>query len=334
MFSPWSLLTLEAPPHNTWSISPKSAKENGVNIKLFQSVVNRVINALSTMDVFHQEATVLARVIYRMKSKFRNDKGLKKMVQLNQALLNYYNMDLLKEYNILKSIIRIEDGKYILPSKQMIEYVLVRTQGYVQLMARIEEVARCAGHYLKERIKLGHAWSISLFAFAVVSRLWIFSRFMIVECCEWYTKLYQCSQNLKYIGMNWLPQNQKLLHNLTSWLNLDNTICFSHDLISAVKIMKPIRTEMFYNTNELDDKHFTKKGTLETVWKTNISKLLEENDLENCKKRSVLTTKIYDDINDIGEVIDRNTLEESFPSMSSHIETSLKKKRKRAHNCT
>ncbi|XP_020297103.1 uncharacterized protein LOC109861733 isoform X3 [Pseudomyrmex gracilis] len=301
MFSPWSLLTLEAPPHNTWSISPKSAKENGVNIKLFQSVVNRVINALSTMDVFHQEATVLARVIYRMKSKFRNDK---------------------------------EDGKYILPSKQMIEYVLVRTQGYVQLMARIEEVARCAGHYLKERIKLGHAWSISLFAFAVVSRLWIFSRFMIVECCEWYTKLYQCSQNLKYIGMNWLPQNQKLLHNLTSWLNLDNTICFSHDLISAVKIMKPIRTEMFYNTNELDDKHFTKKGTLETVWKTNISKLLEENDLENCKKRSVLTTKIYDDINDIGEVIDRNTLEESFPSMSSHIETSLKKKRKRAHNCT
>lgn len=57
---------------------------------------------------------------------------------------------------------------------------------------------------------------------------------------------------------------------------------------------------MFYNTNELDDKHFTKKGTLETVWKTNISKLLEENDLENCKKRSVLTTKIYDDINDIG----------------------------------
>lgn len=37
---------------------------------------------------------------------------------------------------------------------------------------------------------------------------------------------------------------------------------------------------------------------------------------------------------DFAEVIDRNTLEESFPSMSSHIETSLKKKRKRAHNCT
>lgn len=124
------------------------------------------------MDVFHQEATVLTRVIYRMKSKFRNDKGLKKMVQLNQALLNYYNMDLLKDYNTLRSMIEEEDEKYILPSKQMLEYVLVRTQGYVQLMARIEEVAKCAGYHLRERIKLGHAWSISLFAFAIVSRLW------------------------------------------------------------------------------------------------------------------------------------------------------------------
>lgn len=124
------------------------------------------------MDILHTEATALSRLIYRMKSKFRNDKGLKSMVKLNKALINYYNMFLPEAYKNLESIIEMEDGTYILPSKQMIQYVLVRTQGFAKLMSQIGNTARYAAHFFKARISLGHAWSIALLAYANVSRIW------------------------------------------------------------------------------------------------------------------------------------------------------------------
>lgn len=124
------------------------------------------------MDILHGEAAALSRLIYRMKNKFRNDKGLRSMVALNKALINYYNMSLLKEYKDLQSIIEVEDGVYILPSKQMLEYILVRTQGFAKLMTKVESIAKYAAHFLKARINLGHAWSIAIIAYATVSRIW------------------------------------------------------------------------------------------------------------------------------------------------------------------
>lgn len=135
-------------------------------------VLNTAINDLESMDILHGEAAVLSRLIYRMKNKFRNDKGLRSMVALNKALINYYNMSLLKEYKDLQSIIEMEDGVYILPSKQMLEYVLVRTQGFAKLMTKVESIARYTAHFLKARINLGHAWSIAIIAYATVSRIW------------------------------------------------------------------------------------------------------------------------------------------------------------------
>lgn len=130
------------------------------------------IKDFKSMDILHKEAAVLSRLIYRMKNKFRNDKGLKSMIALNKALINYHNMSLPKAYENLQSIIEMEDEMYILPSKQMLEYVLVRTQGFAKLMAKIGNIAKYAAYFFKERMTLGHAWSIALLAYANVSRIW------------------------------------------------------------------------------------------------------------------------------------------------------------------
>jgi len=138
----------------------------------FLPLIDKVIKILSEMDVFHKEATVLGRLIYRMKSKFRNDKGLKSMAQLNKTLITYNTLSLVEEYKTLQNYIQKENGTLSLPSRQMLEYVLVRTQGSAKLMAKIEETARYAGHFLKARMVLGHAWNISIIAYACVSRIW------------------------------------------------------------------------------------------------------------------------------------------------------------------
>lgn len=124
------------------------------------------------MSILDVEAAFLSRLIYRMKNKFRSDKGLKSMEKVNRALLNYLNMALVESYKDLKSYIHIEDKMLTLPSRQLLEYVLVRTQGFAKLMERIEQVARYSGHFLMTRIGLGHAWSITLIAYANVSRIW------------------------------------------------------------------------------------------------------------------------------------------------------------------
>lgn len=144
----------------------------GVNINQFKAVLTTAIHELESMDDLHMNATVLSRLIYRMKSKFRNDKGLKYMMKLNKALLNYYNMSLKVEYMNLQSDLQMEDGIYRLPSRQSLEYVLVRTQGFGKLLTRIEEISKYVSHFLKARIKLGHAWSVALIAYATTSRIW------------------------------------------------------------------------------------------------------------------------------------------------------------------
>lgn len=94
------------------------------------------------------------------------------MEKVNRGLLNYLSLSLLKELEKLKDFIEKEDGYLVLPSKQLLEYVLVRTQGFSKLLVRIAETARIAGHFFKIRIDIGHAWGLAIIAYAILSRIW------------------------------------------------------------------------------------------------------------------------------------------------------------------
>lgn len=151
----------------------------GVDINQFKALLTTAIHDLESMSDLHVNAAVLSRLIYRMKSKFRNDKGLRYMIKLNKALLNYHNMSLKKEYTTLRFNLRMEDGMYVLPSRQRLEYVLAKTQGFGKLVARIEEISKCTSHLLKARINVGHAWNVALIAYATTSRIW----YCLSKCC-------------------------------------------------------------------------------------------------------------------------------------------------------
>jgi len=144
----------------------------GVDVTQFKTVLGTAIHDLESMNDLHINAAFLSRLIYRMKSKFRNDKGLRYMIKLNKALLNYYNMSLKNDYTTLRSHLEMVDGMYVLPSRQSLEYVLARTQGFGKLMTRIEEISKYASHFLKSRMKLGHAWNVALMAYATTTRIW------------------------------------------------------------------------------------------------------------------------------------------------------------------
>lgn len=107
-----------------------------------------------------------------MKWKFRNDKGFKNMEKINRSLLNYLNLSIEREFDYLKDNIIIDKNNIQLPSKQMLDYVLVKIQGFAKLMCKIESTCMDAAKFFKSRINVGHAWTISLIAYSVISRIW------------------------------------------------------------------------------------------------------------------------------------------------------------------
>lgn len=138
----------------------------------FLLTLDKIIKDITSQELLHKEAAILSRLIYRMKRKFRNDKGVKSMSKINKVLLKYLSLSLEKEYENLKNYVEIDEKYITLSSKQMVEYVLVKTQGFAKLMLRLEEVSKHAAYFLKCRINLGHAWSTAIIAYAVVSRIW------------------------------------------------------------------------------------------------------------------------------------------------------------------
>ncbi|XP_011343438.2 uncharacterized protein LOC105282854 [Ooceraea biroi] len=310
----WNVFNLERPPNSVWNTNQK-------DMKAFSLSIDTVVKDLMDMDIFHKEAAVLGRLIYRMKSKFRSDKGLKHMAKLNKALITYNTMNLVEEYKTLRQYIQKEGETFSLPSRQMVEYVLVRTQAFAKLMARIEEIARYTGHFLKARIALGHAWSICLIAFACVSRIWFLSKQILKKCCTWYRNIYPHLNKFQYIGLRWLPENQNLPCNLESWLSLD----WLNEEISSVernivwdstmfRLLKPLASDNTDETNLITSDNIA----------TDVS---QENNsghgaLEN---KSALHT-------DVGEVINRkafmtNTVTSQM--LSQNTESPVGKKRKR-----
>lgn len=135
-------------------------------------IIDKALLELQSNMAFQTEAAIISRLIYRMKSKLRSDKGLKNMEKVNRALLNYLKLSLENDYTYLKDNAECNGSILALPSRQMLQYVLVRTQGFSKLMCRIESVAGHAADFFKSRLSLGQAWNMSIVAYAVISRIW------------------------------------------------------------------------------------------------------------------------------------------------------------------
>ncbi|XP_015121450.1 uncharacterized protein LOC107044173 [Diachasma alloeum] len=209
----WNYLHLDRPPTSIWRPKP-----GDFELLPFISTINRALEDISCQGQLNTEAAILSRLIYRMKSKFRADKGLKSMEKVNSALLNYLKLSIERDYEYLKSNTAFNEKSAILPSRQMVEYVLVRTQGFAKLMCRIESVARTAAHFLKNRINLGQAWTVSVIAYSVISRIWLLSRYLLRRCCNWYNDLYSFAKHLRPIGVEWMSREQTLPSDLKTWI--------------------------------------------------------------------------------------------------------------------
>ncbi|XP_046738031.1 uncharacterized protein LOC124406611 [Diprion similis] len=320
----WNKKNLERPMMNVWNTSRHS-----IDLSKFMSALDAAIKDLNSQDVLHTEAAVLSRLIYRMKSKFRNDKGMKNMEKVNRALLNYLEINLLKEFKDVRNCVEIDGLAINLPTKQMVEYLLVRTQGFAKLMCRVESVARSAARFFNARITIGHAWTISVVAYAVISRVWFLSRYLLKRCCSWYNNIFEHVNQFEPVGPTWLPKNNELPENLKTWLDLP----WLDQVTDSVPLKDDGKETIFGlikaqiddpNDSRIEDQDF--ESTSMSI-KASDDILTKENEIpQHENKVPTVKYKIPPTADDIGMSIDRETFKQNLTIEVGNIGKKMKKK--------
>ncbi|XP_034940834.1 uncharacterized protein [Chelonus insularis] len=288
MESLWNQLILKRPPTTTCYLASDNLSANS-----FLKLLHEIYNEISSQDIIHKEAAVLSRFIYRMKKKFRHDKGLKSIEKVNRALLNYLHISLENEYKYLIDNTLINNKLTKLPTRQMLQYVLTRTQGYCMLLYRIEKVSIEAAQFFKTRIQLGQAWTFSAFIYSIISRIWIWSRHLIQKCCIWYNQMFPFLSQLSQIGIDWLPENYRLPSDLKNWLSIP-------------WIEEPIES-LFTNKNSVDIFDLIKHQHALND-ETNLTEKISKNENEETSINNIINETIMDLSNDIGVPISRGSL--------------------------
>ena len=183
------------------------------------------------------ELAILAQFLYKNHNRFRNDKCQRflKMIQKSASrFLGELDLDkLVSKFNDVLPIpmdINNKDKLY-LPTRQMLEFLLVRLYGGANLLWKLIVYCQNAGELCVQRIKLGHFWNIGLNNLSCVSRLWTLSISMLVLV----EKAYKCFLLLLPI----LPVSQ------VQWLAMDCNYNFPKNISNAILVDEQPSCESF-----------------------------------------------------------------------------------------
>ncbi|CAH1962294.1 unnamed protein product [Acanthoscelides obtectus] len=214
----WNIKDLALPPIATYKANTKD-----IDIVYLRQVCRDSRQFFEDKKIMHAEYLILSRIVYRMKQKFRSAKDFKAVVKMYKTLDNYFKINIAEYINTFMELIpyNYEDDSTYLPTKNLVDYILVRHQGIVKLLVRIVETSKLAAHLLEERIHIGHSWQGAFILFAIASRVYVLSKFIIQKACDFYQKLLPFSSKLKNLGTDWLKSDYKLPKDLRQWLNVD-----------------------------------------------------------------------------------------------------------------
>ncbi|XP_022915920.1 uncharacterized protein [Onthophagus taurus] len=213
----WNLRSLEAPPFTSY----KTLKVININslIKCCEAAQEFFGNQIH----LEGDSLLLSRTVYRMKYKFRTDKGFKFMQKLNRSLKKYFELNffcVIKDfYDLLPETVQV--GSY-LPTNNMLDYLIVRLQGLTALMNYVSESAKTAADLMEQRMSIGHFWKMAFYSYALLSRIWFLSNDIVRFCCKLYMELLPL-RNVLDGEHNWVGIDYQFPSNLESWLNINKS---------------------------------------------------------------------------------------------------------------
>ncbi|XP_039285081.1 uncharacterized protein LOC111062959 isoform X2 [Nilaparvata lugens] len=136
------------------------------------------------------------------------------MEKVNRGLLQYLNLDIVTIFETVERQICDEFG----PTRQLLEWLLVRLQGFAKLFDFIQLRCEETVSYLRWRFESGHVWIHALIATGILSRIWAISQALVRESCNWYRLIVKYLPTLQPSMTPWLPDSYILPDDLAKWL--------------------------------------------------------------------------------------------------------------------
>lgn len=144
------------------------------------------------------------------------------MEKVNRALLQYFQLDYTSHIETFKEM--LPEGNetiFYLPTKNILDYILLRTQGVAKLMCRVVHCARAAAVHMEGKMSTGQSWRVAFLCFAIVSRVWVLAKDAIKFCCMFFDAAVAYSDRLKNTTSQWLDRNYVFPRCLQEWLGAD-----------------------------------------------------------------------------------------------------------------
>ncbi|GLH06918.1 Uncharacterized protein GBIM_12509, partial [Gryllus bimaculatus] len=161
----WNKNDISMPPTNSVIM-----KNRDIDITHLKFILNGALKAMEHEHLLHREAAVLSRLLFKLQRSLRGQKGLMCLYKVNRGLKRYLSLDLQYVYSnfskILSCVEDINDCIYV-PTKQMLQYLLVRTQGFCKIMNYLSIACEDAAHYFKGILQLGHLINMCLFSLSL-----------------------------------------------------------------------------------------------------------------------------------------------------------------------
>lgn len=207
------------------------------DVKQLNYTCNSIIKVLSKQSPLHREAAILSRFVYKFDKKFRNDIGYRNLKKVNTALRRYLAVNFLKDVQTFNSVMPKDVDEIYLPTRQMIEYILLRLITFAKIMLRVSVCSKQAAVFYLDRVKRGESHWMSLMPYALVCRLWSLSVVLVQHSCNWFSNLYPFLDKLKFKGLPFLAESYTFPTDLEKWLDIKNMESFGRFEWSRKKTM-------------------------------------------------------------------------------------------------
>lgn len=131
-------------------------------------------------------------------------------------------MNLLKDIENFTDVLPIEQDESYYPTRQMLEYVLVKLLTFSKIMFRINVCTKQSAIFYMNRVKRGDTHWLCLMPYALLSRIWSISKLLLKHSVQWYTSLHKYVDKLEYKGVKYLLEHYVLPDDIKMWLGLDD----------------------------------------------------------------------------------------------------------------
>lgn len=206
------------------------------------------------------EMTVLNRFVYKIQAVFTHDKWFKIFKTIQKTGNKFMDLNL---YDTIKNLqeqhgsFSAEKFMYVAP-KPKLEFVLVRIQGTVKLLAKLLCYCQYFGALILQRIDLGHFININVISMSLISRLWALSLHIIHLLFNTYKTIsgvYFCSDLLPASSVDFLPKDYTFPPNLSLWLKEDRALLEMHHLLAKSKdnLKTGVKKEIWKSIKVVDD---------------------------------------------------------------------------------